>query len=51
LGWRAKRVGARFQPKNWEEQRGNWRLDRRATNPKIFGDSFHNWLFYHADLG
>ena len=27
LGWRAKRVGARFQPKNWEEQLHNkWEL-------------------------
>ena len=30
LGWRAKRVGARFQPKNWEEQLHNkWELALR----------------------
>jgi hypothetical protein len=37
--------------KNSYTTRGKWRLDRRATNPKIFGDCFHNWLLYHADLG
>ena len=37
--------------KNSYTTSGNCRFDRRATNPKFFGDCFHNWLFYHADLG
>jgi len=37
--------------KNSYTTSGNWRLDRRATNPKNVGDCFHNWLLYHADLG